>query len=284
MLNRVTVLNTGSTLHMNFDGRGIWRASRLTVVGSLVLLLICATRSSVAQEKSEAAKERPKILMMHPLFVSPGLDSLVIVRGLRMDEITSVQLAGLVPSPEVTIVKKEKSGPPDRVEASVVGDTLTEVRFTLSADFSGSTVPVTVTSEAGTSAAFELLVLGQDQIIAEVEPNDSLRKAQSITAGKLISGQIGQARDVDVYEFNAETGQTVVAEVMAARHGSPLDAQLTLFDSSGQIVTIADDAEKNPDPRLETTLSGSGPWRLVLLDATDRGNSLNSYLLKLTVR
>ena len=145
-------------------------------------------------------------------------------------------------------------------------------------------MPVTVTSEAGTSAAFELLVLGQDQIIAEAEPNDSLRKAQSITAGKLISGQIGQARDVEVYEFNAETGQTVVAEVMAARYGSPLDAQLTLFDSSGQIVTIADDSEKNPDPRLETTLSGSGPWRLVLLDATDRGNSLNSYLLKLTVR
>ena len=87
-----------------------------------------------------------------------------------------------------------------------------------------------------------------------------------------------------MYEFNAETGQTVVAEVMAARYGSPLDAQLTLFDSSGQIVTIADDSEKNPDPRLETTLSGSGPWRLVLLDATDRGNSLNSYLLKLTVR
>ena len=284
MFNRVPVLNSEMTFRKYLAGCGPKWARRLSMAGSLVLVLICAEQYSVAQEKSVAAKEPPKILMTHPLFVSPGLESLVVVRGLRMDEVTSVQLAGLVPSSAVTIVKKEKSGPPDRVEASVVGDTLTEIRFSLPADFSGSTVPVTVMSEAGTSAAFELLVLRQDQIIAEMEQNDSLRKAQPISAGKLISGQIGQPREVDVYEFSAEAGQTIVAEVIAARHGSPLDAQLTLFDSSGQIITIADDTDKNPDPRLETKLSGSGPWRLVLLDATDRGSSLNSYLLKLTVR
>lgn len=284
MFNRVPVLKSGRPIRMDFARRGSWFASRLAAVGSLVLVVLCVARCSVADEKPEAAKEPPKILMTLPLAVSPGSEQLLIVRGLGMDQISSVQFSSLVASPEVTIVKKEKSGPPDRVDASVVGDSLAEIRFSLPPDFAGSTLPITVTSESGTSAAFELLVLGQDQIMAEVEPNDSLRKAQPITVGRMISGQIGQPRDVDVYEFTAEAGQTVVAEVMASRHGSPLDAQLTLFDSSGQIVAIADDAETNRDPRLETNLTRNGLWRLVLLDATDRGNSLNSYLLKVSLK
>ena len=42
--------------------------------------------------------------------------------------------------------------------------------------------------------------------------------------------------------------------MQAARHGSGLDAQLTLYDAGGQQVASTADRGDSPDPRLEVTL------------------------------
>jgi len=73
------------------------------------------------------------------------------------------------------------------------------------------------------------------------EPNNSARRAQRIELPQVVSGRIGKAGDVDVFEIRGRAGDKVVAEVYARRIGSPLDSLVRLVDRSGKIVAWNDD-------------------------------------------
>jgi hypothetical protein len=167
------------------------------------------------------------------------------------------------------------------VEANDVGDTQAEVSLSIPADFAGDSLAFTVSSEHGTSEAFRIPVISAGKLVAESEPNGSLRKAQPIMIGMTIQAMISQPKDVDVYEFHGTAGQILVADVSANRIGSPCDSQLTLFDSSGQIVRIADDSPGSCDAILKVTLPHDDTYRIVVLEATDRGSSICTYLLRI---
>jgi len=86
----------------------------------------------------------------------------------------------------------------------------------------------------------------------ETEPNDSLVKANRVTAPAVINGRIQKAGDEDVFVFKAEAGQKLVMEVQARRLDSPLDSVLTLYDAAGNKLAENDDPPSplgQPDPR-----------------------------------
>jgi hypothetical protein len=237
--------------------------------------------SAFAEEKP--ATTPPAIKMTIPSAIDPTTTKSLIIRGLQLDQITAIGCTEDTMPISFGIVRKEKSGPPEKVEANDVGDTQAEVSLSIPADFTGDSLTITVSSEHGISEHFQIPVISGGNLVAESEPNDSLRKAQPIKIGTTIQAMISQPRDVDVYEFHGTAGQVLVADVSADRIGSPCDSQLTLFDSSGQIVKIADDSPGSCDAILKATLPRDDTYRVVVLEATDRGSSICTYLLHISI-
>jgi hypothetical protein len=253
----------------------------LAVIAMLCLQIAGNFGSAFSEEKPPTMP--PAIKMTIPSAIEPTTTKSLIIRGLQLDQITAIACTEDVTPISLGIVRKEKSAPPEKVEANDVGDTQAEVSLSIPGDFTGDSLTITVSSENGTSERFRIPVISGGNLIAESEPNDSLRKAQPIKIGTTIQALVSQPKDVDVYEFHGTAGQVLVAEVTADRIGSPCDSQLTLFDSSGQILKIADDSPGSCDAILKATLPRDDTYRIVVLEATDRGSSICTYLLRISI-
>ncbi len=83
----------------------------------------------------------------------------------------------------------------------------------------------------------------------EVEPNDA-SMPQKITLPCDLMGSFAKAADTDVFEFNAEKGQTWWVEVASERLGRPTDPTVVVeyVDVSGAEPLISDVAELNDIP------------------------------------
>ncbi len=259
------------------------RLTQWLLLSCVAFVSLMTPTTGLCDEEKEPAPEPPKIMMTLPLAISSGETKSLTLRGLKLDRATTVQILPADRGVMVNIRKKEASAVPDKLEAKDVGDSLVEVDFVLPADFTADTLPFTVTNPDGTSMPFSVRVIPADKLAIEVEPNDSLRKPQNLPLGIAVSGTISQPKDVDVYEFAGLANQSFAAEVIAAQLGSPCDAQLTLFNSAGQILAISDDSPNGRDAVLRIVLPRDDTYRLTLLDATDRGSSLHVYLLNLRV-
>jgi hypothetical protein len=75
--------------------------------------------------------------------------------------------------------------------------------------------------------------------VAEVEPNDGLAQAQPLAMGRVVTGTVGGAGDVDWYGIEAEKGQEWVFEVKAGQMKSPLDSKLEVLHADGRPVEQA---------------------------------------------
>jgi len=251
------------------------RAEVLIAFAVLFVAPIC-----FAQDKPAEKKDLPKVILAAPLAISPGGLAKVTLRGLKLDQASEVTLAGLDSPPKVELKKKEKSAPPNGLNANEIGDSLVELEFTLPADFSGNEVQLTVTTSEGVSLPYTPLVLKADQLVAEQEPNEAFRKCGVIKPGQTIVGSIHQQRDVDVFVVEAKEGETLVAETIAARRGSAVDALLSLYDERGQLLAQSDDQPEHRDAILKFKLP-AGKVFLTLQDALDRASGGHPYLLQL---
>ena len=251
------------------------------VLSAVSLTLATPQALLLAEDKRAEKKEPPKIIMAVPLAVSPGGKSKVTLRGVGLDRASEVKVADAESSPAIELKKKEKAGPPSGFNANEVGDSFVDLEFELPQDFTGGELPLVVTSDDGTSQPYALLVVPHAQLVAESEPNEGFRKPGKLAADQWIVGSIQQQRDVDVFQFDAQAGQSLTAEVMAARRGSALDSLLMLHDSAGQLLVQNDDQLEHRDSLVSFKVPSSGVYFLTLIDAHDRGSSAQPYLLHL---
>jgi hypothetical protein len=77
--------------------------------------------------------------------------------------------------------------------------------------------------------------------VRESEPNGGFANAQKIAAPSAIVGEIKPGADVDLFAVDLRRGETFVAEAIAARSGSDLDALVTILDADGRALAEADD-------------------------------------------
>jgi len=111
--------------------------------------------------------------------------------------------------------------------------------------------------------------------LMEAEPNNSPAAAQQIALPSVINGRISAPGDSDVFRFDGQAGQVVVAEVYARRLDSPLDSVLKLTDASGRQLAFNDDHEDkgsglnthHADSLITATLPASGTFYVQLADA-----------------
>jgi len=102
----------------------------------------------------------------------------------------------------------------------------------------------------------------------ETEPNNDLKHAQAITLPVMIDGVV-EADDYDVFRFHAESGQTLIFDVMATRAGSRLDSTLTVLDDHGAELDFIDDYYIHKDPYLSFAVKKTGDYFVRVAAATE---------------
>jgi hypothetical protein len=245
--------------------------------------LLLAAAPGGAEPKKPEAKDLPKVVVAFPMGLAPGKETKIVLRGLKLDEVTEVRLHDPKGS-SVKVVGKGKAPPPGKEEAARVGDTQLEIQATLSPEFPGGVIPVSVVTPAGESPVHPLLV-DRDPVVSEKEPNNGFRQAQPVQLGQTVEGQVGAALDVDVFRFEGKEGQRVVLEVKAARYGSALDSLLTLYDADGRALAANDDLDATTtDSRIEFTLPKTGAYYVGVQDANDQGGPAHVYRLALRAK
>lgn len=113
---------------------------------------------------------------------------------------------------------------------------------------------------------------------------------QPVTLPVIINGRINQPGDTAAFRFEGNAGQTIVAEVMARRLGSPLDSMLILTDATGKRLATNDDCEDkgsgllthHADSYLSFTLPASGQYDVHLADTLRKGDPEYSYRLRIS--
>lgn len=124
----------------------------------------------------------------------------------------------------------------------------------------------------------------------EREPNNTIRSAQKICFPVILNGTIASPGDRDHMTFKGTAGQTLVAEVRARSLGSPLDAQLQLYDGTGQLIAEHDDTTNaltgllthQADAYLSTTLPKNDTYCLVISDTANNGQPEAHYRLRIS--
>ena len=124
----------------------------------------------------------------------------------------------------------------------------------------------------------------------ETEPNTSKTNANAVALPVIVNGHIDQPGDWDVFRFEGQAGQRVVAEVFARRLGSPVDSVLRLFDPAGKQLAVNDDREDkgsglnthHADSYLSVRLLSDGWYSIYLGDTQRGGGPAYSYRLRLS--
>jgi len=256
---------------------------------SLAAGLVVFAGSAVApgEESPPENKDQPKVLLAAPLGLPLGATTKLTLRGLKLDLASEVRL--LLPgaaAPDQAAIKQLAAGKaevPGGQEAARIGDTQVELEITLPAELPDGPLAVAVKTPGGESAPHELL-LYRGPLSVEEEPNDSFRQASPVAAPQAIDGAIRQAQDVDVFRFEASPGEKLIVEVLAARHGSPLDSIATVYAADGGKLAANDDFDASGDSRLEVTLPQAGVYYICLQDAHDQGGPAHVYRLLLQVQ
>ncbi|HEY2952073.1 MAG TPA: PPC domain-containing protein [Verrucomicrobiae bacterium] len=246
-----------------------------------IALSLEAVISGIAEEKKkEEPKPQPPILAVSlPLGVVPGTTNSVTLRGQNLTNVTAIHFDDAKFESATRIKSRDKAKVPEKADAKKIGDTQIELELCLPADTRPGPISYYVENADGLSATNQLLVVDAAVLVKEKEPNGGFKSAQRIQLPATITGSISDGMDVDVFRIEARGGQRLRAEIFAARHGSALDATLTLYDARGHILATADDTKESRDALLEFMPPSDGFYFLAVTDAHEKAGPTHVYLL-----
>jgi hypothetical protein len=124
----------------------------------------------------------------------------------------------------------------------------------------------------------------------DIEDNGSTEDAQHIVLPRIVNGRISKPGDVDIFRFDANAGDEIVAEVYARRLNSPLDSLLWLSDANGKVIAYNDDngdknvglLTHNADSYLRLRLPNTGSYFVHLADSQNHGGQDYGYRLRIS--
>ncbi|MGB7582594.1 MAG: PPC domain-containing protein [Sedimentisphaerales bacterium] len=124
----------------------------------------------------------------------------------------------------------------------------------------------------------------------EIEDNGTTEDAQHIILPQIVNGRISKPGDIDIFRFDANAGDEIVAEVYARRLNSPLDSLLWLSDANGKVLGYNDDngdknvglLTHNADSYLRLRLPETGAYFMHLADSENHGGPDYGYRLRIS--
>jgi len=119
-------------------------------------------------------------------------------------------------------------------------------------------------------------------LFVEREPNDK-STPQKITLPAIVTGQIHETGDRDVFEFEAKKGQTYSIKVVSRELGFPLDAYIRIYNKDGQKLREIDDiARAVVDVNLDYKFPYDGKYTIEVTDRFTNSGYRFMYRLEMT--
>ena len=115
------------------------------------------------------------------------------------------------------------------------------------------------------------------------------KTAQKLEIGTTVNSKINQPRDEDWYAFNATKGMDILLKIVAHNVGSPIDADITVYDDKKNKLTQNDDKPdrseplitRHSDPELIFHTPKDGLYLVRIRDVQQKGD--NSFAYRLTI-
>ena len=227
-----------------------------------LFLLVAFLWPAAAWGNSALPEVGPTVSAVVPLGAQRGTSVEVRIRGKNLDDIQEIRFA--------------RPG----FGAEILDRSFYEVKARIAV---GAQVPTGLydfrltTARGGHVGVFHVGALPQQD---ENEPNDEIADAQSVLMPVLIDG-VAEKGDYDVFRFQAEAGETVVADLTARRAGGALDATLALLDARGNELDLVDDYYIFKDPHLSFTAKRGGEYLIQVAGSQEQGSPHSSYRLVL---
>jgi hypothetical protein len=156
-------------------------------------------------------------------------------------------------------------------QAGLTAELVKPNRFKISvgADVPEGTYDVRLVGRFGVSNPRQFAVNRGLQDVAEKEPNNHPAEAQAVAVNSAING-VSDGDDHDVFRFAAKKGERIVIDCQAQKLDSPLDANLALFGSDGQLLASNGDYHGR-DPFLDFFVPADGEYLVQIHDLSYRG-------------
>jgi hypothetical protein len=226
-------------------------------VGSAVWFALLAS-SGFAQ--SNLPELSPSVRTIFPLGGRRGEAVEIQIQGRNLDDARSIQFAR-----------------PD-IQAEVL---LSEF-FSLKAKITiGSKVPAgphDYRLTTGRGSYVGVFHVGSLPELREAEPNNDIAHAQAITLPTIVNG-VADSGDYDVFRFHAESGQTLIFDLIATRASSHLDGALGILDERGNELDFNDDYYIHKDPHLAFAVPRTGDYFVRVAATREGGSRHGSYRL-----
>jgi hypothetical protein len=157
-----------------------------------------------------------------------------------------------------------------------------------------TTHSVLPTAATATLTGFQVhgvsVLVTNDPVTLEAEPNDDSKKAQAIALPAVVSGRFDRERDADWYEFETTDGGNYSFDVYCERIAGRADPYLVVIDDKDNRVNELDDFGPRVnafdghlrDPAGTVNLTAKKKYRVLVQDRYRRGGARYQYVL--TVR
>ncbi len=159
--------------------------------------------------------------------------------------------------------------------------------------FTASDVPgrktVAIKGEDGLHANEVQLEVSEDkEIVAYKDAGDSKKSAVRLREGEVYNERIMHDYDQDWFSVQLKKGEKLKFDVLSRRLGSPLDADLRLYDEAGKQLARSDDVEDareglithHADAQLSFTVPETATYYLRLTDVQNKYGEDYSYRLR----
>ena len=147
-----------------------------------------------------------------------------------------------------------------------------------------------IAAASGASTCGQLLVVDGPVVVEQTEPHADREKAQPLTIGQTISGQLTAKEQVDVYKVTATAGQSVTFAMHCfrffyKRHNQfdQLDPILVVSDATGRELSSNDDFHF-ADSLVNYKFEQAGDYFVTVRDVDFNGTASFTYVLQTTDR
>ncbi|MDG1356842.1 MAG: PPC domain-containing protein [Akkermansiaceae bacterium] len=162
-----------------------------------------------------------------------------------------------------------------------VSDKHIKVVVSVAADAALGEYPLRLLCKGGVTYMSTFWV-GQFPTVKEIEPNDSLKKPQSVEFNVTIHG-VSEREDADYYRVMVKKGQRISAELEAIRLGKILfDPYVAILDEDRRVLAAADDtALLRQDSYVSVIAPKDGEYLIMVRESSYEGNNKCRYRLHL---
>ena len=163
------------------------------------------------------------------------------------------------------------------ISAEKTGDNT--FRLTIEKDVLPGHYDLRAVTDAGLSSPRSFVVSQRSEQI-ETEGHDLPESAQIVSLNSVVNARIGEAGDIDHFQFTARGGQSIVIECFSERIDSPLRAVLEIYDDSGRRLAV-NRGFAGIDPLIHFVPPQDGKFLIRVFDLTYTGGADHVYRLEI---